>query len=195
MTIYFTSDSHFFHNNIVEFEPHTRGHFNSIEDMNTALIKAWNSVVTEDDQVYHLGDFGMNIKYPQWVELLSQLNGSIKLIQGNHDGSKVVKKLANEGLIELYEVGHKMKVNKQIMWLTHYPMEIGLRPRKWSVSGHIHSVSSRYKNQINVGVDSPLEIVRNKPFGTPISLDEIIEYMDKLIPEIEEEYEELRGES
>jgi calcineurin-like phosphoesterase family protein len=86
-----------------------------------------------------------------------------------------------------------MKVNKQIMWLSHYPMEIGLRPRKWSIGGHIHSEPSRYINQINVGVDSPLELIRSKPFGTPISLDELIEHMDSLTPEIEEYYTKLRG--
>lgn len=190
---WFISDTHFWHKNILEFEKGTRGQFKSVEEMNNYLIWQWNRVVNDNDMVYHIGDFGMNIKYGKWVELLSQLNGKIILIQGNHDDSKTVKRLANEGLIELYEVGLKLKRNKHIMWFTHYPMEIGVRPRKWSVSGHIHSQPSTYINQLNVGVDSPLMKQLSKKFGEPISMDELIAYMDSITPEIEQYYSKLRG--
>lgn len=190
---FFTSDQHFNHKNIIEFETGTRGYFKSVEEMNQSLILGWNSVVQPEDTVYHLGDFGMNIKYDKWVELLSQLNGKLIMISGNHDDTKTVKRLANEGLIELHEVGLKIKRNKHIMWLTHYPMEIGLRPRKWSISGHIHSMTSTYKNQLNVGVDSHLTRLLTNKFGQPISMDNLIKYMDKITPEIENYYSKLRG--
>ena len=52
--IFLTSDLHFGHNK--EFIYKVRG-FNSIEEMNEAIIERWNSVVNNDDDVYVLGDF------------------------------------------------------------------------------------------------------------------------------------------
>jgi hypothetical protein len=88
-------------------------------------------------------------------------------------------------------VGHYMKINKHTLHMTHYPMDLGNRPRLWSISGHIHSTPSRMLNQINIGADSPLNF--NRPFGQPISLDEIITYMDYLTPQIEAEFKRERG--
>lgn len=190
---WFISDHHFDHKNILQFEKETRGKFNTVDEMNQYLINTWNETVQPNDIVYDLGDFGMNIKYSRWVELLSQLNGKIILIQGNHDNSRDVKRLVNERLIELHEVGLKLKRNKHVMWLTHYPMEIGIRPRKWSVSGHIHSQPSTYINQLNVGIDSSLMKQLGKKFGEPVSMDELVNYMDSITPEIEQYYSKLRG--
>lgn len=188
--IFFTSDSHFYHKNVLKFENRP---FDNVEDMNNGLIKAWNDVVGHDDIVYNLGDmvFGGITK---WREILPQLNGKLRLIRGNHDDSKVVKKLNKEGYFdEFHDVGCYIKHNKQCMWLTHYPMEIGVRPMKWSVSGHIHSESSSYINQINVGVDSPLNF--DRPFGQPILLEELLEYMEHCSDKIEEEFQRNRNNS
>ena len=56
--IWFTSDLHFNHKRIIEYEPTTRP-FASVEEMNETLIKNWNSVVQPEDTVYVLGDFIM----------------------------------------------------------------------------------------------------------------------------------------
>lgn len=182
-----TSDTHFDHKNILQFEP-SRSHFQSVEDMNQHIITEWNKVVQPDDIVYHLGDFGMNLKYPRFKELLEQLNGFIILTQGNHDDSKTVRRLHEEGLITLHEVGFKMKRNKQVLWFSHYPMEIGIRPRKWSICGHIHNLPNTYINQINGGVDSPFAQSLNKPFGQPIAMEDLLQHIENLTPQIEEDY-------
>lgn len=181
------SDTHFDHKNILNFES-SRKHFKLVEVMNQHLINEWNKVVSKDDIIYHLGDFGMNIKYPRFKELVEQLNGHIVLTQGNHDNSKVVKRLHEEGLITLHEVGFKIKRNKQVLWFTHYPMEIGVRPRKWSICGHIHSEENTYVNQINVGVDAPFVRQFKKPFGQPINIEEVLNYIEIQTPAIEEKY-------
>ena len=51
--IFFTSDHHFGHTNILKF---CNSPFNSIEQMNEELIKRWNEKIGPDDEVYHLGD-------------------------------------------------------------------------------------------------------------------------------------------
>ena len=52
--IYLISDTHFYHKSII---PYCKRPFSSIEDMNKKLIDNWNSIITENDTVYFLGDF------------------------------------------------------------------------------------------------------------------------------------------
>ena len=53
--IWFVSDVHFFHNNILKFCPTTRHGDNALE-MNELIIQAWNTKVHRRDIVYNLGD-------------------------------------------------------------------------------------------------------------------------------------------
>lgn len=186
--IFFTSDLHFRHKNILKFEGRP---FETLEEMNNCLIDAWNKVVKKNDTVYNLGDFCFG-SYEKWVELLEQLNGNIIHIKGNHDSSNTLKKLHKNGYLkEVHMVGHYLKTRKHVLHLTHYPMEIGNRPRIWSLHGHIHSQESKMLNQINLCVDSPLNF--NRPFGQPIHIDELIAYLDYLTPQIEAEFKKERG--
>ncbi len=188
MNIWFTSDSHFHHKNILTFEDRP---FATVEEMNEGMIETWNNKVKKSDLVYHLGDFVFG-GYSKWVDILPRLNGDKVLIQGNHDDDKVVKRILEEGYIkELHAVGMKMKYQKQNLWFTHYPMEIGIRPNKWSISGHIHSQPNKYDNQLNLGVDSPL--LSYKPFGEPIHIDELLQIMNDRTESITNQFLEMRG--
>ena len=82
--IFFTSDTHFYHEQDFLYAP--RG-FQSTEEMNEAIIERWNSVVKNDDVVYHLGDVVMG-HYD--ANVLTRLNGLIRFIRGNHDTSKKI---------------------------------------------------------------------------------------------------------
>ena len=81
VNIWFTSDTHFNHNNIIRF---CNRPWNTVEEMDKALIENWNSVVKPDDIVFHLGDFAF-APNSKWKTLLQALNGKIYLIVGNHD--------------------------------------------------------------------------------------------------------------
>lgn len=119
--------------------------------MDDVLIEQWNKTVTKNDTVYHLGDFVFG-GTTKWEKILSRLNGKIHLVLGNHDDSKVVKKVAH--YFESVENMIVKKIDKQHLFLFHYPIEIGLTPNTYSIGGHIHSNPSRMINQINVGIDS-----------------------------------------
>lgn len=78
--IFFSSDHHFWHNNVIRY---CNRPFSSVEEMNESLIARWNSTVKPEDTVYYLGDFSLAFRA---VELYSPiLNGKKILISGNHD--------------------------------------------------------------------------------------------------------------
>lgn len=101
--IYFTSDHHFGHENIIKF---TNRPFGSLEDMDQELIKRWNSKINKNDKVYHLGDFGL-CKADRMKTILDQLNGKIFLIKGNHEGAA----LANPNRFEWIKDYFELNVN------------------------------------------------------------------------------------
>ncbi len=86
---YFTSDNHFFHANIIKY---CNRPFTSMEEMNLVMIRNWNEIVTPDDTVFHIGDFGLcksseapNAPKDPFKFIRNQLNGNIIFIAGNHD--------------------------------------------------------------------------------------------------------------
>lgn len=50
--------------------------------MTKALVRNWNSIVSREDEVYVLGDFGADKKE---ADVLSTLIGRKYLVKGNHD--------------------------------------------------------------------------------------------------------------
>ncbi|MDR3059367.1 MAG: metallophosphoesterase, partial [Prevotella sp.] len=81
--IWFTSDHHFGHKNIIEFSQRP---FLNTDEMNEELIKRWNEKIGTEDMVYHLGDFAL-MSSGKLRSILDRLNGRIHLIQGNHESA------------------------------------------------------------------------------------------------------------
>ena len=80
--IYFTSDWHLYHENVLTFANRP---CSNLEEMHRLLINNYNSTVSECDTCYFGGDIGFaDIHLVKLV--ISQLNSSNKiLILGNHD--------------------------------------------------------------------------------------------------------------
>jgi calcineurin-like phosphoesterase family protein len=96
--IWLTSDPHFFHRNVIRYcNRRFYGGFlgwilrvltgrvteAAVLEMNEAIIRNWNAVVSDDDDVYILGDFGMSSRSVEVI--LPRLKGRKHLILGNHD--------------------------------------------------------------------------------------------------------------
>jgi calcineurin-like phosphoesterase family protein len=84
--VFLVSDTHFGHKGVCHF---TRNDgvtklrpWDSPEEMDEAMIKAWNDRVGPKDKVYHLGDVVINRRA---LPTLARLNGDKVLIRGNHD--------------------------------------------------------------------------------------------------------------
>lgn len=115
--IYFTSDTHFFHDQ--DFVWKARG-FSCTEEMNETIIERWNSIIKQDDLVYHLGDVLLG-NYD--VNILKRLNGQICIVRGNHDTTRKLSDI-NAARPDTIFVGTSdlIKIGKLSLFLCHYPV-------------------------------------------------------------------------
>jgi len=162
--ILFTSDTHFWHSNIIKY---VKRPFKNIDEMNETLIRNWNSVVSDNDDVYHLGEFGFG--GPKRLEqIITRLKGNKFLIKGNHDHSRTLKKLEKH-FVWIKDV-ELINVHDRLIWLSHYAHRTW--PQKkygtWHLYGHSHGTLSPAKDKsLDVGVDIfnyypiPFEVIKN----------------------------------
>lgn len=176
MNQWFISDTHYGHANILEFCNRKRM-FASENEMTESMIANWNTVVADDDIVYHCGDFSFHKSRPQLAQVITQLKGKIVLLKGNHDSSNDMRWLQSQFSPNKFDwtYMHRIKLHKQLLYLSHFPLEIGNRPNMWNVSGHVHDKPNTHIDQINVGCDSAFyaSVVADADFGRPISADEL----------------------
>jgi calcineurin-like phosphoesterase family protein len=174
--IYFTSDQHFGHTNIIKY---TSRPFSSVEEMDEQLIENYNKVVSKDDVVYHLGDFAFNKTPDEIASIFSRLNGRKRVLLGNHDNiiyfnSPVNNKL-NTGIVDVtpghLEVSFRAVLGKDVLPVTlfHFPMLSWNKSfhGSYHLHGHTHgSIPFDLKvRRLDVGVDC-----NNY---TPISLEQV----------------------
>ncbi len=138
--IYLTSDTHFFHHNIIKY---CNRPFESVEHMNEILIQNWNSVVKQGDIVYHLGDVAMGYQPEEFKKLWPRLNGRKRLIVGNHDD---IKFLSSGGFFDKVMMWRVFMDQKLL--LTHVPVqEDSIHERivqagGCNIHGHTHDTGS-----------------------------------------------------
>ncbi len=129
MSIYFIADTHFGEENIRRYENRP---FQSVVEMNETTIKNWNSVVSEDDEVYILGDFGA-VNNEQ--DVLKRLNGIKYLVKGNHD-TKSNEYYRNAGFKEVYD----MPILFKNFWiLSHEPIYVNSNMPYANLFGNVHN--------------------------------------------------------
>lgn len=153
---FYTSDTHFSHAGMLSFGGRP---FATTDEMDRYLIDQWNSVVRDDDIVFHLGDFACGDRDPARIKrIFDQLRGRKYLVLGNHD-------LRNDGsvhptiaqldwaapptaMMETRDEGERVI-------LCHYSL------RTWAAShhgsyhffGHSHGSLPQYGRSRDVGVD------------------------------------------
>jgi calcineurin-like phosphoesterase family protein len=152
--IYFTSDLHLGHKNIIKY---CNRPFKDEKEMDDVLISNWNSVVEKDDFVYILGDFTKICKSAIINDYLIKLNGKKILIFGNHD--EFIKK--NIQLFDFYEVCDykELIINSKEIVLFHYPIFDWKNKKNGAIClhGHVHGKTQDVCNifgLFDVGVDA-----------------------------------------
>jgi calcineurin-like phosphoesterase family protein len=164
--IFFISDTHFFHKNIIRFCDRP---FASVEAMNEAMIENWNAAVGVCDTVWHLGDFSFGTHEMQ-LSIIERLNGEIHIVQGNHDRS----------LNFLLDIGFKTAQKAKTLFLDGLHVHLAHKPYTpqfgyvddLHLCGHVHEKWKVRDGVINMSVDQ---------WGfKPVSLSEVIEYADSI---------------
>ena len=165
--IYFISDTHFCHENILKF---CNRPFSNIAEHDKVLINNWNSIVKSEDTVFHLGDFCFG-NFSKWKEIREQLNGHIILIRGNHDDHSMTT--GAEKLFDYVTYQMRISIEGRAVYLNHFPflcfahdnVELySLNNLAYALSGHTHirvnntgsdkKFTELYKpTQYDVGVD------------------------------------------
>lgn len=184
--VWFTSDLHFMHSNIIKYcsRPTT------VEEQTEWLIKQLNDSIGPDDLVFHLGDFTfVGPKKINDVEnILKRLNGHWKFVLGNHDQEPMLYELMRK--FEHHEVlgnYQELSYNSIKLVLCHYPFKTWNCSNRSSINIHGHTHGELNKrhfksklikkfaeyfgfdkrkptiNQIDVGIDAidghrPIEI-------------------------------------
>lgn len=174
--IWFTSDTHYFHRNIIEY---CNRPFTTVKKMNDTLVNNWNSLVKKSDTVFHLGDFALTKRPENACNLLAELNGYKYLIFGNHD--RYLRK-DSEFCSMFEETRDLMEINvpdkdahkgQQRIVLCHYAMRTWNKAHygTWQLFGHSHNSLPDDPNSLScdVGVDAWNY--------TPVSYDQIKEKM------------------
>jgi len=142
--IFFTADTHLGHANIIK---HCSRPFKSLNEMDYTIRDNWNRTVTNEDTIYHLGDFAWQLH----DKFFSELNGKKHLIIGNHDKSKT-RSLGWKSVSDIAYVTHEGR----LIVMCHYAMRTWRDARKssWQLYGHSHGKLKPFNNAMDVGVDT-----------------------------------------
>lgn len=175
MATFFTADTHFGDTGILR----QRAVFTSIGDHDAALIARWNETVGVADEVWHLGDFAAGASRERCAEIFAGLNGTKRLIRGNHDTNRVLS-------LPWAEVAESLRVTigdgegtDWRLFLAHYAHRAwpGLWRGTRHLYGHTHGTLRDTTRSCDVGVDA-------WDFR-PVGLGDIVKRQDaaELLPE------------
>jgi len=146
--IRFISDTHFNHKNVIELTSRSK-YFQpkDVDSMEKEIIKRWNSVVAKDDIVYLLGDFAFGSK-DLVSRLVSQLNGKIRLLLGNHDKRKKPHWYDGLGFDAVYAFPI---VIEDWFILSHEPIKYLTQKMPYiNIHGHTHDEEYTNLQRVNV---------------------------------------------
>lgn len=146
--IYFTSDTHFGDSRVLRID---RRPFPDMAGHDAALIANWNSTISPEDDVWHLGDFAAR-RAGLAERLLSQLNGRKYLIIGNNDPPE---NIAAPGWSSTQHYA-ELTIDGHLLVLCHYPFRTWNQMSKRSINlhGHSHGRLKPMPRQFDVGVDA-----------------------------------------
>jgi calcineurin-like phosphoesterase family protein len=190
--IFFSSDQHFGHRNVLKF---CQRPFDNEKEMGESLIKNWNSVVTNEDIVVTMGDFfwfndSHNIK-----KCVDKLNGKeIYIVLGNHDKRDSFRRITDERFHIVDCVTHiYLRCEDETRWshntyeiiCCHYPLMTWAHREKGAINlfGHIHS--NQYNPRDGIDQDLPLWKGQQLDVGvdnqnyTPVSFEDVLSQLNK----------------
>lgn len=163
--IFFTSDTHFDHHNILfKYTSGTRTGANK-EEMTANMITTWNQRVSPSDTVYHLGDVSF-ASDERTARILQQLNGTIHLVKGNHDKS-ALSQLCRDRFASIQQY-LRVTIDRHTVVMFHYPIYEWDQMHRgaFHLYGHVHGGVEIAGRAMDVGIDTRTDMA-------PYSWDEV----------------------
>lgn len=149
--IWFTSDTHMGHENILKFKRDDGSplrDFANLDLMHERICDEWQSVVRPQDKIYHLGDVAMGPRGKEGLALIKGLNGHKRLLLGNHD---------DYGIPAYLEVFKEIHASRRIdgILFSHIPIVLTGEGGKIKgcVHGHYHYNPSPPGPYLNISVE------------------------------------------
>lgn len=176
--VYFWSDLHFFHGNILKYQPNRP--WASVEEMNEAIVENWNNKVPGNSITFVLGDVALGGKNRgnDVANLLRRINSQILLVPGNHDNYIFDNKECMRQmrvLPPLKEISVIDGSERQHVVLCHFPILSWHRYAQgaFHLFGHTHgNLTTNPGLSMDVGIDT-------NPRQEPYSFAEIKQIMSK----------------
>lgn len=188
MSIYLISDTHFGHENIIDYCDRP---FDSLDEMESSLINNWNSKVEHDDTVLFGGDLAM-APAREAASYSNRLSGNLVVLMGNHDSFS--KWRSSFPVFESEYFRYNYYGDEYEFYYSHWPDNYHKENKRsddreepkhselpnwfdgWEIHGHVHNndldnfpLIDPNKKRINVGA----ELLAY----TPIEMNELIEIM------------------
>jgi calcineurin-like phosphoesterase family protein len=164
--IWFTSDQHYGHANIIKF---CNRPFADVEEMREKLIENHNKLVKPGDRVYNLGDmFWRTVSIGEALAIRHRLNGQHYYIYGNHEELFERNKILQEQFIWCKDAFNLKVDGYPNIWLAHFAHEDwnGSHRGAYHLFGHVHGAKPNPVGlKMDVGVD-----IRNY---APVSFEEV----------------------
>jgi calcineurin-like phosphoesterase family protein len=154
MTLFFTADTHFGDPHILR---HQRARFDTIEAHDETLIARWNAVVGPGDGVWHLGDFAAHASRAHCAAVFARLNGTKRLVRGNHDSNRVLDLPWAEPPVDSVRLSlPDAEGREHRLFLSHYAHRAwpGLWRETRHLYGHSHGWLADTTRSCDVGVDA-----------------------------------------
>ena len=193
--IWFTSDCHFGHRNILNF---CERPFENTKEMEKAIIENWNRIVKPNEKVFCLGDFSWFHSRHEIKKIINRLNGEIYMILGNHDKEEAFELCDTEKLHicsditylylrpEIDDADNRFETNCYTVVLSHFPQLCYSQSEKsntYNFFGHIHS----RKNQPMIEFGEPIKLLKRQQYDigmdrhnyTPIDFFDILKKIDE----------------
>lgn len=196
---YFTSDTHYGHQNIIGFCARP---YQQVTDMNADLVTRAAEMLSAKDELWHLGDVALGT-LDRTLTHLARIEADVTLVAGNHDRCHPCNGRRSERYVEVYRdrcrLADLVLTNASLtlsngakVHVSHFPYADpalnGQEDRhgqvvadrfapwrvvddgSWLLCGHVHDSWRQKGRMINVGVDAW--------GGRPVSETRIVELIE-----------------
>lgn len=174
MTTWLVSDTHFFHENLINYR--IRPMYDDLAEMDEYILAEWNAMVKPTDKVFHLGDFALGKDFEAVENICKQVNGNVTLCLGNHDTPAKISILSKHFcLCSQFQIDEFLFTHVPVhqSFLEENSLRTNCKNARYNIHGHDHNGRDLGPRYFNVCWDA----VEHKPWFMNhfLDLDEVVE--------------------